>query len=409
MKSSRIIKFVLLPIVCGIVASRLSACTTAIVSGKYTPDGRPLLFKHRDAGELQNKLMFFTDGKYEYIGLVNSPDSLGSEIWAGCNSAGFAIMNAASYNLNENDTTSLKDREGIVMKKALQSCATVDDFERLLNELPKPLGVEANFGVIDARGGAAYFECGNFDYFKIDANDPQSAPFGYIVRTNYSFARDQDKGYGYIRYQTAEELFYNAAASDDLTFEFILKKVSRCLKHSMTKTDLTEGLPASTDMTRFVFFRDFIPRFSSASTVVVHGVRPDESPEFTTMWTILGFQLCSVATPTWVSGGGDLPAVLMADESGNAPLCDKAMQLKNRCFPIQRGSGYRYMNLSALMNQTGDGILQKLLPVEDKIIAISRKELDLWRDGGITKKKVQEHYKWLDEIIQSEFKKRFGL
>ena len=407
MKSLKLIIFAF--IISGIVVSMLPACTTAIVSGKYTPDGRPLLFKHRDAGELQNKLMFFSDGKYEYIGLVNSPDSLGNEIWAGCNGAGFAIMNAASYNLNENDTTSLKDREGIVMKKALQSCATVDDFERLLKEMPKPLGVEANFGIIDARGGAAYFECGNFDYFKIDANDPQSAPFGYIVRTNYSFARDQDKGYGYIRFQTAEELFYNAAASDDLTFEFILKKVSRCLKHSMTKTDLTEDLPASTDQARFVFFRDFIPRFSSASTVVVHGVRPDESPEFTTMWTILGFQFCSVAMPTWVSGGRDLPAVLMADKSGNAPLCDKAMQLKNRCFPIQRGSGYRYMNLSALMNQAGDGVLQKLRPIEDKIVGVSCKKLDLWRDEGITKKKVQEHYKWLDEIILSEYKEQFGL
>ena len=36
-----------------------SAWTTAIVSGKYTMDGRPLLFKHRDSGKLQNKIMYF--------------------------------------------------------------------------------------------------------------------------------------------------------------------------------------------------------------------------------------------------------------------------------------------------------------------------------------------------------------
>jgi len=392
-----------------ILCSQLSACTTAIVSGKFTPDGRPLLFKHRDAGVLQNKLMFFTDGKFEYIGVVNSDDPEGDEIWAGCNSAGFAIMNAASYNMNENDTTSVKDREGIVMKQALQSCATVDDFEKLLERLPKPLGVEANFGVIDAQGGAAYFECGNFDFIKIDANDPQTAPFGYIVRTNYSFARDPNEGYGYIRYLTAEQLFYNAAASGDLTFQFILQKVSRCLRHSLTGIDLSQNLPRDGNDTRFVDFQDFIPRHSSASTVVVQGVRPDESPDKTTMWTILGWQPCAVAMPTWVKGGQRLPSVLMADETGNAPLCDMAMRLKKQCFPIERGSGYKYMNLAALMNQAGSGILQRLMPLEDEIIAKSIGVLTRWREEGMNTKDIQDHYRWLDDIIFVKYKNMFNL
>ena len=38
------------------------ACTTTIISGKATADGRPLLFKHRDTGATQNKVMFFDDG-----------------------------------------------------------------------------------------------------------------------------------------------------------------------------------------------------------------------------------------------------------------------------------------------------------------------------------------------------------
>ena len=87
------------------------ACTTAIVSGKYTVDGRPLLFKHRDTGFLQNKLMYFSDGKYDYIATVNSVDKKGNEVWAGFNSAGFAIMNSEAYNLNVGDTTQLKDQE----------------------------------------------------------------------------------------------------------------------------------------------------------------------------------------------------------------------------------------------------------------------------------------------------------
>ena len=55
---------------------------------------------------------------------------------------------------------------------------------------------EANFGVIDAQGGAAYYETTNFSFTKIDANDPVVAPFGYLIRTNYSFTGTADDGYG---------------------------------------------------------------------------------------------------------------------------------------------------------------------------------------------------------------------
>ncbi|MBL7092645.1 hypothetical protein ISS22_01600 [candidate division KSB1 bacterium] len=391
------------------ITSSSIGCTTAIVSGKFTVDGRPLLFKHRDTGTLQNKLMFFNDGKYKYIGLVNSTDSLGKEIWAGCNDAGFAIMNSASYNLNTNDTTAIKDREGFVMKMALQSCVTVDDFEQLLNNLPKPLGVEANFGVIDANGGAAYFETGNFAYSKIDANDPKIAPFGYVIRSNYSFTGDTENGYGFIRYQTADDLFYQAAQTNSLSHKFILQKVSRCLKHSLTKIDFTENLPKNSDKSYYVNFRDFIPRNSSASTVVVQGVKKGESPEFATMWTILGFQLCSVTIPTWVSGGNNLPKILVADETGNAPLCDMALQLKEECIPLKRGSGKYYLNLAALMNQTGDGILQKTFPLENKILSLAESYLKHWREKGLNKKQVKEFYKIVDDMVLLEYQKRFGL
>lgn len=384
----------------------LSACTTAVVSGRGTPDGRPLLFKHRDTGELQNRLMVFTDGRYDYIGLVNSPDAKGDEVWAGTNSAGFAVMNSASYNLNENDTTSLKDREGELMKLALQFCTTVEDFQTLLDTLPKPLGVEANFGVIDADGGAAYFETANFDYTIVDVNDPQTAPFGYVIRTNHSFARDQDKGYGYIRYATAEDLFYRAAAENSLTYRFLLQDVSRCLKHSLTGTNLNDALPASDDESVFVHFQDYIPRHSSASTVVVQGVRENKPPGQTTMWTILGFQLCSVAVPTRVAAGPNLPNILTADETGNAPLCDWALALKRRCFPIQRGSGKKYLNLSAVINRLGTGVLQQLHPVEDRIFSefesvVASSDM---RDEE-NNRAFQKFYEWVDEFLTAEYGK----
>jgi hypothetical protein len=399
---------VTLAIVLLMITPSARACTTAIVSGKFTPDGRPLLLKHRDTDALQNRLMYFQDGRYYYIGLVDSKDTLGKEVWAGCNSAGFAIMNSADYNLNLKDTASLKDREGLLMKQALQTCTSVDDFEAMLRALPTPLGVDANFGVIDARGGAAYFETGNYCFKKIDVNDSLAAPFGYMIRTNFAFSGAREEDYGLIRYRTADELFYMASATRDLTPRFILQKVSRCLKHSLTKTDLTADVPKSSEQPRYVAFRDYIPRFSSSATVLVQGVRRGDPPESATMWTILGFQLCSIAVPAWVGGGEHLPSILLADLSGNAPLCKMALKLKEKCFPISREAGRDYLNLSAVINQQNDGILQKLLPVEEQILRTTEETLPRLRQNGFNRREAEKFYRWVETKVADEYTRLFG-
>jgi hypothetical protein len=389
--------------------SDVYSCTTAIVSAKATPDARPLLLKHRDSDFEQNKLIFFTDGKYRYIGLVNAQDSSGKEVWAGCNSTGFAIMNAAVYNLNRGDSTKLTDQEGVIMKRALQTCTCLADFENLLHDLPKPLGVEANFGVIDTQGGAAYYETGNYTFTKFDANDPKVAPLGYIIRTNYAFSGQPDSGHGYIRYATAEDLLYQASAMNNLTEEFLLRNLSRCLKHSLTATDLWASLPVDEQQPQFVFFRDYIPRYSSTSTVVIQGIRGSENPGLTTMWTILGFPLCSVVVPTWIAGGSPLPGLVTADHAGSAPLCTMSLKLKRLCFPIKRDNGDSYLNLSALINRQQTGVMQKLYPVESAIIAETHRLMEAWRQESAPSKKIQRYYNWLDEKIRNEYKTLFNI
>ena len=146
------------------------ACTSAIVSGKLTANGRPMIWKNRDTNDLNNRVerIVAHDGLMEFVALFDSRDLQDTAAWMGFNEAGFAIMNTASYNLNGNDGVKNMDREGELMRYALERCKTVDDFEGLLQTLPKPLGVEANFGVIDAQGNGAYFETGNFKYVKYD-------------------------------------------------------------------------------------------------------------------------------------------------------------------------------------------------------------------------------------------------
>jgi hypothetical protein len=386
----------------------LMACTTAIISGKFTPDRRPLLWKNRDTGDLDNKLMYFTDGKYDYIGLINSKDSTGSEVWTGMNTAGFAIMNSASYNLNSLEDADAAINEGKVMRKALQQCATVDEFEKFLQNLPKPYGLEANFGVIDAQGNGAYFETSNNNYYKIDVNDPVAAPMGYLIRTNYSFTGKPDEGQGYIRYLTAETLFYQASATNNLTPEFILQDAARCLYHSLTETDLTQQQPDAA-REKFVWFADYIPRFSTSASVVVQGIKMNESPALMTMWTVLGFPLCSIVYPVWFNAAHQLPYLLMAGIGNNAPLCDKALKLKELCFPVKRGHGEDYLNIAALYNSTGSGIMQKLNPVEEQVFNNAKNRLGAWRETPPGTTEILDFYKSLDKKITEDYFRIFGL
>ena len=404
-------KYLLLLSVFFLITLNLSveACTSIIISGKSTPDGRPIMWKNRDTDTYQNAIKFFDDGKYSSLGLIDSDDPSGESVWIGYNSAGFAIMNTASYNLIMNDSIDLKDREGIVMREALMQCATVAEFESFLNNYQKPLGVEANFGVIDAVGGAAYFEVSNFSYKKLDVNDPALAPMGYMIHTNFSFTGDPNSGCGQIRYKTAEDLFYQAAQQNNLTVRFILQDVSRSLYHSLTKTDLKKISSENFDGQRFVNFTDFIPRYFSSAAVVIQGVKAGENVEFTTMWAVLGFPLTSVVTPLWLCMGEKQLALVTLDKNGTAPLCDKAIQLKKQLFPIKKSYGENYININALYNAAGNGIMQKLQPLDDMIFERTTNNLDTWRNNKNFKQEIQEFYRFLDQEIKQQYMDLFGI
>jgi hypothetical protein len=298
----------------------------------------------------------------------------------------------------------------VVMKQALMSCATLADFEKLLTDMPKPLGVDANFGVIDAQGGAAYYETGNFGFKKIDANDPALAPYGLLIRTNHSFTGKVDVGGGYIRFAAASEALNMALAQKRLDPQFLINSISRNLKHSLTGVNLRADLPADAATTTFRNFDDFIPRTSTASVMMVVGAAKGEDPDNAMMWTLTGFPLTAMAVPVWVSAGKNMPEVVTMKEDMHAPLCDAAMTLKRQLFPVTRGSGGKYMNVALLLNGENTGFLQKLEPAEDEIFSRTRSlTLPVPGKGKPQKEKIIEHYKWLDSYILQSYKDLFGV
>lgn len=369
-KSLRIIlptAFALLPAIAG----SAFGCTIAVVSGKATPDGRPLLWKNRDSGYEANRMMFFRGEKYVFIGIVNSEDKEGKEVWAGVNSAGFCIMNSASYNVNaaakERDGDKRRmDEEGLFMKRALGACATVEEFEKLLRDTAGDRGIEANFGVIDAQGGASLFETDNDTYARFDAMDQRVAPEGYIVRTNYSFSGAPNDGAGYIRFDRAGKLFHEAVAGGGIDRDWILLTASRDMVNGLTGIDPLAGeLPAHSGDRRFFYMSDSIARNSACSTALFQGVGPGDDPAATVMWVRLGHPLCSVALPQWVAAAES--ATLTTGED-DAPIDRFALHWLNIIFPLHGGSRDRYLDLAPVLNRQGDGLLTRLMAIERRII-----------------------------------------
>jgi len=364
-----------------------AACTTAVVSAKASADGRPLLWKNRDADDLHNQVVYCADGKYAYLGIVNKGDVAGMEVWSGLNAAGFAIMNSASYNLPDGEDTK---GEGAFMKLALQSCATVDDFEALLRKTEgAKRDVAANFGVVDAKGGAAYFETGPKGYKRYDAAD---APGGWIVRSNYSDSEALEKGTGFARRTRAEALVGPLVAEKRLD--------ARALSALAAKDTANErigsfpGKGPQPGGPRLAYTGDSVCRFDTASLFLVAGAKSGEDPRLATLWVIPAQPVTGAAVPLWVAAAS-VPAELAAgkDPSSMTAACNA---LRARLYPDQKGDGKRYLDADALSGE--GGILKPLLALEGENFAEAEKALAAWH----TKLPAPDEMKTLQEQLARE-------
>ena len=293
-----------------LIAAGAAACTSALIGANLTRNGHALLWKHRDSGFEQNFIerVARTDSTAGYVALFNGGDSLLVEAWAGFNDRRFAIMNTASYNLAP-DTARIKDREGLIISEALRRCATVGDFARMLDSLPRPLGVQANFGVIDGSGHGAYFETDDYGYRRYELTADS-----LLVRTNFSCSGTCGPGLGRVRYDNALDLFGPHIDAGDFTPRLLTDTISRSFYHSGHRRDaMAEGRPEVEDL-------DLIPRRSTSASIVV-----EMAPE-PVMWVILGYPPLSTAQPVTMRHIPDemrptLPGAI-------SPLSDRNVKLR---------------------------------------------------------------------------------
>ena len=385
----------------------LLACTSVIVSGRVTKDGRPMIFKHRDSGNVHNMMLVVQGKKYRYLGLVNAGDTLPKDVWGGYNEAGFGIINTAAYNLNGNGGDT--DGDGILIRKALELCATLEDFERLMDTVKKPRDVNSNFAVLDAKGGCAYYETGNYKYVKFDVNDPAVAPDGYLMRTNFGTTGNHKLDQGVERYQAITAFMEEACKEGHLEHDYLITHISRYLKHGVTQLDMYDMMPETETDTCYVSFHDYIARYSTASVVLVQGVRPDESPLNTISWTIMGWPLTTIAMPLALLPSGKLPTLVSNDGNGHSRLCEMGLQLKSRVFTLKKGNNTAfYGNLAPLINKKGTGILQQLLLIEEDVMRQGEEAVDALRKAK-DPKTMEAYYDWVDGFITEQYKSKFGV
>lgn len=382
-------------------AGMADACTAAIISGKITPDGRPILWKNRDSSDLLNCVRHMKGEKFDYVAVTNYSDNPRS-VWSGTNSAGFAIMNTLSYNLMEADgSEGISKKNGALMKRALEICADVSDFRNYLDTLCRPMRVRSNYGVIDAQGGGSFFEVNGTEYKEYDVNDFRVAPHGYLVRANFSFSGTFNDGSGYVRYQEAQEKLFTASVTGEITPKWLFTNLSRSFHNPLLGIDLKNGRYNRPETNGWFVEQDFIARLKSTCAVAVQGVKKGEDPSFTTMWTVIGYPPVTPAVPVWVSGSETKLPQTVSLKDGRCALCDAASHIRDKIYSYHRGLGTElYFNWELLYNKHGTGYMQRNESLEDSLFDNVYSRIDKWRDNpSVPVKEIFRLYGDFDKAV----------
>lgn len=358
-------------------------CTIAVLSGLATEDGRPIMWKNRDTSWDDNEVVYFDDGIYPYVALVNAGQT--NKAWVGLNSEGFAIMNSLSHNFPDSLYGGITNGE--LMKKALQQCATVDDFEDLLWTTSKP-GREnpANLGVIDGVGGAAMFEVGNFSWKRYDATNTGIAPQGFIARANFSFCADTSFVDTY-RYHRARRILESAIELDRVDPRFMVQHVARDIRsEAVDPYPLPyEGVPPGyPDAKGYVETSNTINRRTTRAAGVVHGVQIGENPLLATFFALLGQPVVTIALPVWVAAG-DTPSELDGDFT--SPLCDMAISRMRASYDYPLYGSL--LNTYRLIGNSRTTYLALSERVERWMFPIVEQHMEQWRETGVDAAKMK--------------------
>ncbi len=377
----------------------LEECTAGVAAGIATVDGRPLLWKTRDAGATDNEVIWNTSGRYPFVSVITA--GMPSSSWMGVNDQGFAIINTQSSDL-EGEADGLPFHNGSFMAHALQRCATVEEFETLLQETNEEgRNTRTNYGVLDATGAAAFFETAGHEYWRYDAADRE---LGYVLRTNFAIngAREGGQTPGSMdRYLQTQALMREFYRTEKIDFMEIARTQVRSFGDpagNVVPLPFTESVEGHAP--GYFPHSSSINRNSSVSFAIIQGVLPGEDPRLSTMWTILGQPSTGILVPYWPVG----PTPAVADGPETAPLNDASNLIRAQLYDgelttSEAGRPVRplFINTRALQDENGEGIWTTLFPAEDAIVKESVEALEGWRRSGADPQAMLETEKRMAE------------
>lgn len=377
--------FVILALLC-VVGSRSYACTTVIVAAQKSATGRPILWKNRDTNSEFNHLKYFEGGKYSFTGLIDASAQAGKEsVYAGANEAGLVITNNLSYNVHPEQENELASQNGKFIKACLENCVSLAEVEKFIET--SPFITRANLAVIDAYGGAAYYELWNQTYTKYDVANSEE---GYMVRTNFSFESRQPGLIGLERYKTISALTKEQVQKNKLFDVQFFEDVAKLFRNDVLKVDYS--VKRTVPKGGWIVDQDFIPRFSSSASIVIEGVNKPEDANEITLWCASGYPPCTYAVPVWVGAKSNIPSFLTAAPGQTAEVSTVSYQLKHQVFPYKESNGEKYLNYKLLSS--------KIMPAVSKYEAIERKQGSLVQKGQLSSSAISAYNKGAEERFQ---------
>ena len=293
-----------------------------------------------------------------------------------------------------------------IMQKALEGCATVDEFETLLQQTQaqtQSVTLSTNFAVMDSLGNVAFFETCNTSYTKFDANDETVAPNGYLVRTNYSFTSpyyNETNHVGEQRYKAACKYMEDTFGDGNIDALQLVHELPRYLYHGDREINLWDDIPNDIDDVRSTYFSNFIPRYISASAALMQGVASGENPECTVTWLAVGWPCACFTVPIVITASKVLPQVVKrASGTYKSEMCTNALELKNRVFTIYHDGTQSTdsIDLAKLINNEQTGILQRVMAADAQVGELGEALVNQLRAGTASESDVASFYNWVDD------------
>ena len=351
------------------------------------------MVKIRDqSAEAQNSnIQHFTGPKYKFLGYVpktKRPHDKVQSLVGGMNEAGLCFMSLTSKCFQLDSTMARPHGGGSLQFDALGRCRNIKEFDALLDEWGAPLGAMCNIGVIDAEGGAAYYEFNGVWYTKYDVNDPAVAPDGWMVMTN--FAWSGHGGGGFDRHSAAtltmKQFKKNADGKYDITPKDLYQAFGRSYANGYA------GITSLSDIEQYDYFsvKGFMYHNTTCGMLTFESVPVGEDPKRCVLWTQLGYPVVSPAIPMVVSPRSTIPSYIYKEDFEMPDVFKYSYKLRDKyIFNLmeQDSRSFTYFSIKGVKE-----CVARTAVVEDFISKSFAEIYDKWVAGKLSDKEFYRAY-----------------